>query len=93
MPYNNVAEKWTQEHSLRERLFCDLADATPTEGEIRLTDLMGKIQCIAHYAPKSQQEILRALMQKMSSPTWTGDRLVRVRGGVYQWSLHDWGKH
>jgi hypothetical protein len=30
------------------------------------------------------------LMQKMASDTWTEDRLVRVRGGVYQWSFHDW---
>jgi len=92
MPYNNVAEKWTRERSLSERLFSDLADATPTEGEIRLRDLTGKIPCIAHYAPKSQQEILRALMQKMCSSAWRGDRLVRVRGGVYHWVFLDWGK-
>lgn len=92
MPYNNVAEKWAQERPLRDRLFCDLTDATPTEGEIRLRDLTGKIPCISHYAPKSQQEILRAMMQKMSSPAWKGDRLARIRGGVYQWSFHDWSK-
>jgi hypothetical protein len=92
MPYNNVAEKWTQERSLRDRLFCDLADATPTEGEIRLRNLTWYIPCIAHYAPKSQLEILRALMQKMSSSAWIGDRLARVRGGVYQWPFHDWCK-
>ena len=90
MPYNNVAEKWTQEPTLRDQLFCDLTDATPTEGEIRLGDLAGKIPCIAHYAPKTQLDILRALLQKMSSSAWAGDRVVRVRGGVYQWSFHDW---
>ena len=92
MPYNNAAEKWTSERTLRDQLFCDLTDATPTEGEIRLSALTGKLPCIAHYAPKSQQDILRALVQKMSSPAWPGDRLVRVRGGVYQWSIRDWSK-
>lgn len=90
MPYNNVAEKWTQEPALRDRLFCELTDATPSEGNIRFDELTGQIPCIAHYAQKTQLDILRALLQKMSSSTWSGDRLVRVHRGLYRWSLRDW---
>lgn len=85
MSYCNVAEQWTTEPAKRNALFNDLADETGADDEIRLSAQVGRLPCIARYAPRSQGEILRALIAKMRDPQWTGDRLVRVRGGVYRW--------
>lgn len=85
MSYNNQAHQWATDPAKRDRLFIELTDATHPDAQIRLSDLVGKVPCISHYAPKSQGEILRAMMQQMAADSWTGDRMVRVRGGVYAW--------
>lgn len=85
MSYNNVAEQWTTEPQKLNRLFIDVAEETHPDREIRLSDLTGGVPCIAHYAARTQGEILRALAQKMARASWSGDRLKRVRGGVYVW--------
>jgi putative heme iron utilization protein len=83
MSYNNVAEQWTTVPAQRDALFCDLADETPTE-------LAGKLPCIRRYVPKTQLDILRALVQKMAAASWDGDRIARVYAGVYRWECKDW---
>ena len=73
-----------------EWLFIDLADSTHPDQEIKLSSLVGKLPRIAHYAPKTQLEILRALMVKMKSGKWQGDQTIRAPGGVYRWQCRDW---
>ena len=90
MGYNNVAEQWTSDSVKVARLFADLADATHPDKDTRLSSLDGQLPCIAHYATKTQLDILRALLVKMTSKTWQGDRMVRVRGGMYRWQFRDW---
>jgi hypothetical protein len=85
MSYCNVAEQWVREPAKRAALFIDLAEETGAADEVRLSEQIGKLPCIAGYAPRSQGEILRALVARMRAPVWAGDRLVRVRGGVFRW--------
>lgn len=85
MAYCNVAEQWATDPAKLRALFIDLADETGADDQIRLSDQIGKIPCIAGYAPRSQSEILSCLVSKMAAPGWQGDRLVKVRGGVYRW--------
>ena len=90
MGYNNVAEQWTTDPVKVARLFADLADATHPDKDTRLSTLEGQLPCIAHYATKTQLDILRALLVKMTFKSWQGDRMVRVRGGVYRWQCRNW---
>ena len=90
MGYNNVAEHWTTDQDKVARLFVDLADATHPDKDTRLSTLEGQLPCIAHYASKTQLDILRALFVKMKLKSWDGDRMVRVRGGVYRWQCRNW---
>lgn len=60
MGYNNVAEQWTTDPVKVARLFADLADATHPDKDTRLSTLEGQLPCIAHYATKTQLDILRA---------------------------------
>ena len=85
MSYNNQAQQWVTDPAKRDQLFIDLTDATHPDAPVRLSELVGKVPCISQFAPKSQGEILRAMMQKMAAANWQGDRMVRVRGGVYAW--------
>ncbi len=90
MGYNNVAEQWTTDPMKLESLFIDLAESTHPDQEIKLSSLVGQLPRIAHYAPKTQLEILRALIVKMKSKKWEGDRIVRAPGGVYHWQCRNW---
>ena len=90
MGYNNVAEQWTTDPAKLAALFVELADTTHPDKETRLSTLDGELRCIAHYAPKTQLDLLRALFLKMKAKSWEGDRMVRVRGGVYRWQCRDW---
>ena len=90
MGYNNVAEQWTTDPMKLEWLFIDPADSTHPDKEIKLSSWVGELPRIAHYAPKTQLEILRALIVKMKSKKWDGDRMVRAPRGVYRWECRNW---
>lgn len=90
MSYNQLAEQWATQPDLAAKIFCDLADATPTDKDFRVGDVVGKLPCLAHYAPSTQGDIVRAFVRRMAGEDWPGDGLTRVYTGVYRWRFHDW---
>lgn len=90
MSYNQLAEQWATVPTMAKRLFVDLADEAPTERAFTINDVVGKLPCLAHYAPSTQGDILRAFVLRMTAADWQGDGLTRVQRGVYRWRFRDW---
>jgi hypothetical protein len=101
MSYTQTAERYAHDatpmdpkpgHSqpagwcLFDQVYSEIADATPLEGVWRLPTLVGRIPSIAHYAPKTQGDILRVVARDMQTLPPEADRIRRLAGGfVWVW--------
>jgi hypothetical protein len=81
-PGYTLPEGWC----LFDEVYSAIADATPTQGVWRLPTLVGRIPSIAHYAPKTQGDILRVVARDMQALPPEADRIRRLAGGfVWVW--------
>lgn len=72
-----------------DQCYAEIADATPTDRDFRASSLIGQLPLIAHFAPKTQAEIIRVVIRDMQALPAEADGLVRVKGGVYAWRFAD----
>ena len=92
MAYNQSAEAWGLAAAgepgsrLFDKAYCELADVVWLDHEVKIPELVGKLDCMKHYAPKSQGDMLRVVFRDMAK--LTGDRLVK-ENGLWKWRLED----
>lgn len=68
-----------------DQVYSDIADVTPTREAFRSSGLVNQLNSIAHFAPKTQAEIIRVVVRDMCNLPADADGLVRIRNGVYRW--------
>lgn len=75
--------RWTR----FDKVYSDIADATPVEGEWQAAALVGQLPCIEHFAPRTQREIIAVVLRDMQTLPAEADRVRRVKAGWYTWVI------
>lgn len=86
--YSETAEHYSIKNNPENfnKIYAEIADATPLKKSFRITSLIGKLPSIRFYSASSQSDIIRVVVRDMKTLPFDHDRLEKDRAR-YKWQF------